>query len=86
MRFKVVGVLLLLAGLFFAIRGWWTADEANLAAESAKVDVLVAIFLASTVRVFQAEKHHREQVRRLEEERPRSMIALGMDQDVRAGN
>ncbi|MBZ5646815.1 MAG: hypothetical protein LAN37_06275 [Acidobacteriia bacterium] len=71
MRFKIVGVLLLLAGLYFAGRGWWIADQARIATESAKVDVLIAIFLASTVRVLQAEKHHREHVRHLGEERPR---------------
>ncbi len=71
MRFKVIGVLLLLAGLYFAGRGWWVADQAKIATESAKVDVLIAIFLASTVRVLQAEKHHRERDRRLSEERNR---------------
>lgn len=64
MRFKIVGVLLLVAGLYFVGRGWWLADQARIATESAKVDVLIAIFLASTVRVLQAEKHHREQLRR----------------------
>lgn len=71
MRFKVVGVLLLLAGLYFAGRGWWIADQAKIVTESAKVDVLIAIFLASTVRVLQAEKHHRERDRRLSDERNR---------------
>jgi len=71
MRFKVVGVLLLLAGLYFAGRGWWLADQSRIATESAKVDVLIAIFLASTVRVLQAEKHHRERARHPGEERPR---------------
>ena len=71
MRFKIVGVVMLLAGLFFAARGWWMADTANIVTESAKVDVLIAIFLASTVRVLQAEKHHRELFRRADERRPR---------------
>ncbi len=71
MRFKVVGVLLLLVGLYFAGRGWWLADQARVVTESAKVDVLIAIFLASTVRVLQAEKHHRERARHLGEERTR---------------
>ncbi len=64
MRFKIVGIVLLLVGLFFASRGWWMADQARIVTESAKVDVLIAIFLASTVRVLQAEKHYREQTRR----------------------
>jgi len=71
MRFKIVGVLLLLAGLYFAGRGWWLADQAHIISESAKVDVLIAIFLASTVRVLQAEKHYREQLRRESGERLR---------------
>ena len=71
MRFKLVGVVMLLAGLYFAGRGWWMADQARIATESAKVDVLIAIFLASTVRVLQAEKHYREQLRREFEERTR---------------
>ncbi len=72
MRFKIVGVVLLLVGLYFAGRGWWLADQSRIITESAKVDVLIAIFLASTVRVLQAEKHYREQLRREYEERPRS--------------
>ncbi len=68
MRFKVVGVVLLLVGLYFAGRGWWLADQARMVTESAKVDVLIAIFLASTVRVLQAEKHYREQLRREHDE------------------
>ena len=71
MRFKIVGVVMLLVGLFFATRGWWMADQARIVTESAKVDVLIAIFLASTVRVLQAEKHYREQVRREYGPRPR---------------
>jgi hypothetical protein len=71
MRFKVVGVVLLLIGLYFAARGWLLADAAHIVTESAKVDVLIAIFLASTVRVLQAEKHYREQLRREHEERTR---------------
>ena len=70
MRFKIVGVVLLLVGLYFAARGWWLADQSRIMTESAKVDVLIAIFLASTVRVLQAEKHYREQVRRAYEQRP----------------
>lgn len=73
MRFKIVGVVLLLVGLYFAGRGWWLADQSRIVTESAKVDVLIAIFLASTVRVLQAEKHHREQSRRGYEERPRAL-------------
>ncbi len=69
MRFKVAGVLLLLVGLYFAGRGWWLADQSKIVTESAKVDVLIAIFLASTVRVLQAEKHHREAIRRTHEGR-----------------
>ncbi len=64
MRFKIIGVVLLLVGLYFAARGWWLADQSQILTESAKVDVLIAIFLASTARVLQAEKHHREQARR----------------------
>lgn len=69
MRFKIVGVVLLLVGLYFAGRGWWLAEESRIVTESAKVDVLIAIFLASTVRVLQAEKHHREEQRRESEPR-----------------
>lgn len=75
MRFKIVGVVLLLVGLYFVGRGWWLAEEARIATESAKVDVLIAIFLASTVRVLQAEKHHREQQRRDYEPRLRPVHA-----------
>ena len=70
MRFKIVGVVLLLAGLYFAVRGWLLAQQASIVTESAKVDVLIAIFLASTVRVLQSEKHYREQLRRDHGERP----------------
>ncbi len=71
MRFKIAGVVLLLAGCYFAVHGLMLAGQAQLAAESAKVEVLIAIFLATTVRVLQAEKHHREQMRREHEERER---------------
>lgn len=71
MRFKIVGVVLLLVGVFFAARGWLLADQARIVTESAKVDVLIAIFLASTVRVLQAEKHHREQSRLEHVDHPR---------------
>ena len=81
MRFKIVGVLLLLVGLYFASRGWWLADQARIITESAKVDVLIAIFLASTVRVLQAEKHYREQVRREYGPRPRPPHPEFVDED-----
>ncbi len=81
MRFKVIGVVLLLVGLYFAGRGWWLADQARIATESAKVDVLIAIFLASTVRVLQAEKHHREHARREYEERVRPHLAEPDEED-----
>jgi len=81
MRFKIAGVVLLLAGLYFAGHGLWLADRSQMPAEIAKVEVLIAIFLASTVRVLQAEKHHREQLRREREERAfHPEIMIGADQ------
>lgn len=81
MRFKIVGVVMLLVGLYFAGRGWWLADQSRIVTESAKVDVLIAIFLASTVRVLQAEKHYRENLRREYDERPRLHHANVIDED-----
>ncbi len=71
MRFKIAGVVLLVVGFYFALHGLLLAGQAQLLAETAKVEVLIAIFLATTVRVLQAEKHHREQARREHEERER---------------
>lgn len=59
MRFKLVGLMLLLAGA--ALVAYALFLENNLREEAFKPQTycLAAIFLAITVRVLQAERHHR---------------------------
>jgi hypothetical protein len=56
--FKGVGVTLLLMAAYLAVQAFVLVlpNDGRLSAE---VYVLVAIFLALTVRVLQAERHHR---------------------------
>jgi hypothetical protein len=67
MRFKVTGVLLLLAGMYFAIAAYLHnfTQPPPAPAVSAQVDGMLAIFIALLVRVFQAQKHHRDIMRLL---------------------
>jgi hypothetical protein len=60
MRFKILGVLALLVGAYFAVEGMLLAHKGTNDALLAQVYPLVAIFLALVVRVLQAEKHHRD--------------------------
>ena len=60
MHFKLAGLLFLLIGGYFAIDAIILADKQHSDAIASQVYPMVAIFLAMTVRVLQAEKHHRE--------------------------
>ncbi|HUR36882.1 MAG TPA: hypothetical protein VM009_03630 [Terriglobales bacterium] len=60
MRFKILGVLALLVGAYFAVEGVLLSQKAASDTLRAQVYPLVAIFLALVVRVLQAEKHHRD--------------------------
>jgi hypothetical protein len=63
MHFKLAGLLLLLVGAYFAIDAIILAEKQHSDAIASQVYPMVAIFLAMTVRVLQAEKHHREHQR-----------------------
>lgn len=63
MRFKILGVLALLVGAYFAVEGVLLAHKVTGDSLLAQVYPLVAIFLALVVRVLQAEKHHRDRVK-----------------------
>ena len=63
MRFKILGVLALLVGAYFAVEGILLAHKATSDSLLAEVYPLVAIFLALVVRVLQAEKHHRDRLK-----------------------
>ena len=62
MRFKITGMLFLLLAIYFAGEGLWLAQQLKRDDLLATVYPMVAIFLALTVRVLQAEKHHRERL------------------------
>ena len=63
MRFKVLGVVALLVGAYFAVEGVLLAQQGTSESLRAQVYPLVAIFLALVVRVLQAEKHHRDRLK-----------------------
>ena len=63
MRFKILGVVALLVGAYFAIEGVLLAEKGASDPLKAQVYPLVAIFLALVVRVLQAEKHHRDRLK-----------------------
>lgn len=63
MRFKVIGVVLLVIAAWFAVEGILNAQKQNNDSISATVYPLVAIFMAMVVRVLQAEKHHRDRLK-----------------------
>ena len=63
MRFKVVGIVLLVVGAWLALEGIISARKENSDAISATAYPLVAVFLAMVVRVLQAEKHHRDRIK-----------------------
>lgn len=63
MRFKVLGVIALLVGAYFALEGVLLAQKGESEILRAQVYPLVAIFLALVVRVLQAEKHHRDRLK-----------------------
>jgi hypothetical protein len=60
MHFKIAGFLLLSLGGYFAVDAIIVAERQHSEVLSVQIYPLVAIFLAMTVRVLQAEKHHRE--------------------------
>jgi hypothetical protein len=66
MHFKLAGLLFLLVGGYFAVDAIILAEKQHSDAITSQVYPLVAIFLVMTVRVLQAEKHHREQQRETE--------------------
>jgi hypothetical protein len=68
MHFKIAGFLLLILGGYFAADAIIVAERQHSEVLSAQIYPLVAIFLAMTVRVLQAEKHHRENHREPEPE------------------
>ena len=63
MRFKVLGLVALLVGAYFAVDGMLLAEKGASDSLKAQVYPLVAIFLALVVRVLQAEKHHRDRLK-----------------------
>lgn len=63
MRFKILGVVALLVGAYFAVEGMLLAEKGASDSLKAQVYPLVAIFLALVVRVLQAEKHHRDRLK-----------------------
>jgi fumarate reductase subunit D len=63
MRFKIVGVVLLIVAAVFAVQGMIDAQKQGNDAVSATAYPLVAIFMALVVRVLQAEKHHRDRIK-----------------------
>lgn len=63
MRFKVLGLVALLVGGYFAVEGVLLAQKGASETLRAQVYPLVAIFLALVVRVLQAEKHHRDRLK-----------------------
>ena len=63
MRFKILGVVALLVGAYFAVEGVLLAEKGSSDPLKAQVYPLVAIFLALVVRVLQAEKHHRDRLK-----------------------
>ncbi len=63
MRFKVLGLIALLVGAYFAVEGVLLAQKGASETLKAQVYPLVAIFLALVVRVLQAEKHHRDRLK-----------------------
>lgn len=63
MRFKVIGIVLLVVAAWFAIEGIIQAERQQNDVVSATVFPLVAIFMALVVRVLQAEKHHRDRLK-----------------------
>lgn len=63
MRFKILGVVALLVGAYFAVEGVLLSQKVASDTLRAQVYPLVAIFLALVVRVLQAEKHHRDRLK-----------------------
>ena len=63
MRFKVLGLVALLVGAYFAVEGALLAEKGASDSLKAQVYPLVAIFLALVVRALQAEKHHRDRLK-----------------------
>ena len=61
MHFKLAGLVFLLVGGYLAVDSMILAEQQHNNSLTAQVYPMVAIFLAMTVRVLQAEKHHREQ-------------------------
>lgn len=60
MRFKIIGILLLLGSVYLLVYGFFAAYAVNDPARIVQLYPLSAIFLALVVRIFQAEKHHRD--------------------------
>ena len=60
MRFKILGILLLVAAAYLAVAALAGAEQQHNDALSLQVQPLVAIFLLLLVRILQAEKHHRD--------------------------
>ena len=83
MRFKLLGLLLLGAGLYLVIDGLVLARSLRDGGAIAQVYCLAAIFLAITVRVLQAERHHRTAPR---QSTVRGEPRLNPDPDFEAAN
>jgi hypothetical protein len=85
MHFKLAGLLFLIAGAYLAIYALVLAEGQHSDALSAQVFPLVAIFLAMTVRVLQAEKHHRERLRISEKAEKDSQLVHEQEQEALSG-
>jgi hypothetical protein len=81
MHFKLAGLLFLLIGGYFAVDAIIVTERQHSEVLSAQVYPLVAIFLAMTVRVLQAEKHHRK-----EEREPEQKSATSAEEEVFSRN
>ena len=63
MRFKLVGIVLLLAAVGSLVYGFVAAKDPAIPAIEIQIFALAAIFLAVLVRILQAEKHHRDEMK-----------------------
>lgn len=75
MHFKVIGIVLLIAGAYFVTAALVAAEHQHNDFLTAQVQPLAAIFLVLLVRVLQAEKHHRDWLRQANPEKIEKPLA-----------
>lgn len=81
MRFKVIGVVLLLAAVYLLGYGYFEAKTLNNPAIEVQFYPLTAIFLALVVRIFQAEKHHRNELQSSQADEPEEVEENEVEED-----